>query len=59
MTKEPKPRRDGNCHVCRKPRVFNFNKSVPREEYDRDPFCSTVCCRAYYGVTWNKVSLGR
>lgn len=40
MRAEPKPRRDGLCIVCKK------KKPV----LALDAFCSTVCCRSYFGT---------
>ena len=41
---EPQPRDDGRCVVC--------EKKVPLlPHHGGDAFCSTVCCRAYFGTT--------
>jgi hypothetical protein len=46
----PAVRRDGKCRVCRGTRVIpsTRQKGVPREVYETDPFCSTVCAKAYF-----------
>jgi hypothetical protein len=41
MRPEPKPRRNGLCIVCKKRRPV----------LSLDAFCSTVCCRSYFGTT--------
>jgi hypothetical protein len=48
---EPRVRRDGLCIVCRKPRVTPtpLQRGVPSFVYERDPFCSSVCARTFYG----------
>jgi hypothetical protein len=38
---DPRLRRDGTCSQCRGPRPAACGK---------DPFCSSVCCRAYFGL---------
>lgn len=50
---EPRVRRDGTCYVCRKPRTIPkpLQKGVPAWVYERDPFCSAVCARRYYGTS--------
>jgi hypothetical protein len=39
MKAEPKRRRDGYCVVCQKKKAI------------LDAFCSTGCCRQYFGTT--------
>jgi hypothetical protein len=46
--KEPKPRKDGTCYVCRKPRKLKGLKPVYRTAAEHDPFCSKPCCEAWY-----------
>lgn len=50
---EPQVREDGLCARCGKPK-FAVNKSSQVKGLARliaeDPFCSTECCRAYYGI---------
>ena len=50
---EPKVRRDGLCLVCRKPLVTPkpLQRGVPAFVYERDPFCSAICSRKYYGTS--------
>jgi hypothetical protein len=38
------------CVVCGKPKKIpeQMQKGVTRADFDRDEFCSTECCRAYY-----------
>ena len=47
---DPKVRRDGRCAVCKGPRPYTPNLAVPREQYLGDPFCSSACCRKWYGT---------
>jgi hypothetical protein len=46
--KEPRPRKDGTCYVCRGPRKLKGLKPVYRTAAEHDPFCSADCCRAWY-----------
>ena len=55
---EPKVRKDGTCHVCRKPIETRPRPGVPPLLYV-DPFCSSVCARAYYDVKVELLSAGR
>lgn len=53
MIRDPRPRRDGTCVVCRGERKQPPPKSLLPNlaaELRRDPFCSTACCRAWNGV---------
>lgn len=52
MIKEPKLRKDGRCARCGKQRKMptSHHSSINMATYQLDPFCSTVCARAYYGV---------
>ena len=45
MKKEPRTRKDGLCYLasCRKP-ITTVTKYG-----DADAFCSSVCCREYFG----------
>lgn len=46
MKAEPKIPKNGLCIVCKKP-------LVPIKRYGagaEDAFCSTVCCKTYFGV---------
>lgn len=49
---EPRPRRDGKCVVCKKERPMfpEGDKRAKIYRVDLDPFCSTQCCKKYYGV---------
>jgi hypothetical protein len=63
LVQEPDPpvRKDGRCAVpsCKQKRTRLHPKTAKRkpegryatrDDYARDPFCSSVCCRAYHGV---------
>lgn len=41
---DPRVEPDASCVVCGEPRK-------PIAIMNDDPFCTTVCCRAYYSVT--------
>lgn len=46
MVKEPAIPKDGRCLICKKP-------LVPIKRYGagfEDAFCSTGCCRKYFGT---------
>lgn len=45
MRREPAIRKDGCCHVCGK--VITTDTRYG----EADAFCSTVCCRLYYGTS--------
>jgi hypothetical protein len=47
---EPTVRRDGTCLVCKGPRPFTPQRSVPDYEYLGDPFCSRKCSEKYFGT---------
>ena len=51
VTRDPRVRRDGTCAQCKGPRKPPKKMVVPDKEYKKDPFCSTRCCRAYYGIS--------
>jgi len=42
-------RSDGKCVVCGKSRKTKRSKRYGKDAAERDPFCSTQCCRAYHG----------
>lgn len=47
MKPDPKPRKDGLCVVCLRPR--RVPRGVwAREAAELDSFCSNTCCRAYH-----------
>ena len=53
MTTEPKRRRDGLCArypACKKPLKppAARQRGVDPKVYEREPFCSRVCCELYY-----------
>jgi hypothetical protein len=52
VRKEPKVRKDGKCVVCRKERRMpkTHHSSISMAVYELDPFCSSTCCRAWYGA---------
>lgn len=47
---DPPVRPDGRCAVCPKMRHPERSKKYGLEAAQLDPFCSTACCRAYYGI---------
>lgn len=47
---DPPLRADGRCAVCGKPRKTDRSQRYARGEAERDPFCSTQCCKAYHGI---------
>jgi hypothetical protein len=47
---EPTVRRDGTCLVCKGPRPFTPQRSVPDYEYLGDPFCSRKCSEKFFGT---------
>ena len=52
---DPEMRADNKCAVCRrvrKPPATNYG----REDWYRDPFCSSSCARKWHGTT---VALGQ
>lgn len=50
MTVEPKPRKNGRCLVCDKPRpIVKPQRGVPASAYV-DAFCSSRCARAWFGT---------
>jgi hypothetical protein len=51
MTADPPVRTDGRCVVCDKPRSPWRSKRYGKLEAERDPFCSSTCCRVWHGVS--------
>lgn len=52
---EPNPRKDGFCASCqrqRRTKGSNTQYGDLSRELAADPFCSSQCCRAFYGVVW-------
>lgn len=49
----PRVRPGDPCAQCGKKRKMpkTHHSSIPRQVYELDPFCSSVCAREYYGVT--------
>lgn len=53
MKADPPVRADGRCARpgCGKPRKMpKAQKGIDPLAYERDPFCSTECCRRYHGA---------
>ena len=50
MKADPRVRKDNLCAQCGKPRKMpkNRQKGVDPTVYARDPFCSSVCARAWH-----------
>jgi hypothetical protein len=51
---DPKVRADGRCALtgCGRLRHPERSRRYAGFEADKDPFCSSVCARAFYGVTF-------
>lgn len=49
LPEEPDVPEDGSCAHCGKPRRPERSSKYGALEAERDPFCSTDCCRAHYG----------
>jgi len=49
VTDPPAPS-DGTCLVCGRERAVAKLKPLYRRALERDPFCSTDCCRAWHGT---------
>jgi hypothetical protein len=47
---DPPLRADGLCAVCLEPRLTRKLKPVYQGEAAKDPFCSNVCAREWYGI---------
>lgn len=55
---KPRLRKDGACLQCEKPRKLakrSVHQTVAFAHYERDPFCSKVCCEAWYAERGEKV----
>jgi len=54
MKTDPPVRADGRCALrgCGKPRkiVRSYPRGIDPAVYEREPFCSSTCCRLYYGI---------
>jgi hypothetical protein len=48
---EPLPRSDGRCLVCPKQRRTEGLRPLYAAAIRDDPFCSSTCCRLWYGVS--------
>jgi hypothetical protein len=48
---EPRARSDGRCLVCPKQRRVEGLRPLYEAAMRDDPFCSSTCCRAWYGVS--------
>lgn len=46
----PRRRKDGKCVVCRKLITVTPRAGLNPFVYERDPFCSAVCSRKYFGT---------
>jgi hypothetical protein len=47
---EPLPRSDGRCLVCPNQRRLEGLRPLYALAMRDDPFCSSECCREWYGV---------
>lgn len=47
---DPKVRKDGKCAQCRKERKHAVWNKYSHDAAIQDPFCSTQCCRKWYGM---------
>lgn len=46
-----KPKTYSHCIQCGKPKsAVPTTNYVSRLEYERDPYCSTTCCRLDHGI---------
>lgn len=50
MRPDPERREDGLCFVCLEPIETKPLKAVYQSQRDRDPFCSSICARAWHGA---------
>ena len=41
---------DRACKQCGGPIVVNRQRGVPFKAYAKEEFCSSICCRKFYGV---------
>jgi hypothetical protein len=48
--KEPRPRKDGTCFVCHKPRRLDQTR-LYRVQAEKDPFDSRFCCEETVSYT--------
>lgn len=56
---DPKPRKDGGCAECGKPRRPERSRRYAKQEAERDPFCSTECCRNWHGTAIDRERTSR
>lgn len=49
---DPKVRKDGRCAQCRKPKpvLKPSLRKYAGDQTERDPFCSSLCCRRWFGI---------
>lgn len=47
---DPPVRADGRCAVCPRKRKPERSRAYAKHLAERDPFCSTECCRDYHAV---------
>lgn len=48
--KDPSVRMDGKCRQCKGSRTIPNSLLVDQSFYERDPFCSSQCCRLWHGI---------
>lgn len=50
MTREPARRKDNRCAQCRRPlpEITRAMRKYAGDQLDRDPFCSSDCCREWH-----------
>jgi hypothetical protein len=48
--REPRARKNQTCVVCGNKKTMPPNDPKGIYRVDLDPFCSTRCCKQYYGV---------
>ena len=60
MKADPRVRRSGNCAQCGKPRTMpkHQQKGIDPGVYAKDPFCSSVCARAWHESPLSKQGPG-
>src|SRR5262245_48295450 len=53
MRRDPRVRKDNLCVQCMKPRrtVTREMRQYAGDQIERDPFCSSTCCRAWHGTS--------
>lgn len=54
---DPPVRADGKCAVCGKKRKPERSVTYAKNQAERDPFCSTECCRVYHGTEIRRESI--